>query len=194
MGTYLSMTLVACTLAAAGASARQGESEDAALRRVQARVDEYVVLRRDATHRLPAPAISSDARTIVRAVDMAADAIRAVRPDAKAGDIFDARAGDVLRARIRNELRAQNHDPAEILAFMLEYDGGPPLAPPPPAVNGRVSWTWPSFMVPCLFGVLPALPPELEYRFVERDLILIDVDANLVVDILEDAFPATASR
>jgi hypothetical protein len=90
---------------------------------------------------------------------------------------------------LTKELQAQHHDPAEILAFMLEYDGGPPLAPPRPAVNGRFSWTWPSFMVPCLFGVLPALPRELEYRFVERDLILIDVDANLVVDILGDAFP-----
>jgi hypothetical protein len=35
----------------------------------------------------------------------------------------------------------------------------------------------------------PALPPELAYRFVGRDLVLVDVHANLVVDILDLALP-----
>jgi hypothetical protein len=36
---------------------------------------------------------------------------------------------------------------------------------------------------------LPVLPLELEYRLVGRDLVLRDVDANLVLDVLDLALP-----
>jgi hypothetical protein len=36
---------------------------------------------------------------------------------------------------------------------------------------------------------LPGLPTELEYRFVDRDLVLLDTETYLVVDILEHALP-----
>jgi hypothetical protein len=40
-----------------------------------------------------------------------------------------------------------------------------------------------------VLDVLPPLPEEVEYRFVGRALILRDVCANFVVDVLPDAFP-----
>ena len=39
---------------------------------------------------------------------------------------------------------------------------------------------------PALLRKLPDLPPELEYRIVGRSLILRDVKANLIVDVLRD--------
>ena len=39
---------------------------------------------------------------------------------------------------------------------------------------------------PALLRKLPDLPPELEYRLVGHNLILRDVQANLIVDILRD--------
>lgn len=36
---------------------------------------------------------------------------------------------------------------------------------------------------------LPPLPSELEYRFVDRDLVLLDMETDLVVDVLENALP-----
>ena len=36
---------------------------------------------------------------------------------------------------------------------------------------------------------LPGLPNELEYRFVDRDLVILDTETYLVVDILEHALP-----
>ena len=36
---------------------------------------------------------------------------------------------------------------------------------------------------------LPGLPTELEYRFVDRDLVILDTETYLVVDILERALP-----
>ena len=46
---------------------------------------------------------------------------------------------------------------------------------------------------PVLLRKLPDLPPELEYRIVGRSLILRDVKANLIVDILRDVVPTIPS-
>ena len=50
---------------------------------------------------------------------------------------------------------------------------------------------------PSLLRKLPDLPPELEYRIVGRSLILRDVKANLIVDVLRDVvatIPSNPSR
>jgi hypothetical protein len=52
----------------------------------------------------------------------------------------------------------------------------------PPGI-GRPVW-------PAVFNVLPGLPAELEYRFVGRNLVLLDAEANLVVDVVREALPA----
>jgi hypothetical protein len=44
-------------------------------------------------------------------------------------------------------------------------------------------------MWPAVLLALPELPPELEYQLVDRNLVLLDPDLNLVVDVLEAAFP-----
>jgi hypothetical protein len=60
-------------------------------------------------------------------------------------------------------------------------------------VNGAFSWALGNAMPPCVLHALPELPIELQYRFVGVDLILIDIHADLVVDILRDAIPAPTS-
>jgi hypothetical protein len=42
---------------------------------------------------------------------------------------------------------------------------------------------------PSLLLNLPPLPPELEYRVIGHALILRDVEANLIVDLIPDAIP-----
>jgi hypothetical protein len=56
---------------------------------------------------------------------------------------------------------------------------------PFPAVVGAVHW-------PELLFELPRLPFELSYALWGRALVLIDVQANLVLDILPDALPEGA--
>ena len=48
-----------------------------------------------------------------------------------------------------------------------------------------------STVPPTLLEKLPKLPSELEYRFVGRTLILRDREANMIVDYLKEAVPAT---
>jgi hypothetical protein len=42
---------------------------------------------------------------------------------------------------------------------------------------------------PTILLALPKLPNEVEYRIVGRDLLLLDVRANLVVDLIREAMP-----
>ena len=61
-------------------------------------------------------------------------------------------------------------------------------------VNGIYPTTIPlATFPPALLRKLPDLPPELEYRIVGRSLILRDVKANLIVDILRDVVPTIPS-
>ena len=57
----------------------------------------------------------------------------------------------------------------------------------PLAVNGDMPWRFSSAVPACIVEALPPLPPELQYRFVGPDLVLVDVHASLIVDILRDA-------
>jgi hypothetical protein len=60
-------------------------------------------------------------------------------------------------------------------------------------VNKPFPWALGSAMTPQLIDILPALPNELQYRFAERSLVLVDTHADLVVDILPNALPAAGS-
>jgi hypothetical protein len=71
----------------------------------------------------------------------------------------------------------------------LEADVSPGSELPPVEVNGPFPWAFGAAVPSVLLDRLPALPEEVQYRFIGRDLVLVDVDANLVVDILPDALP-----
>jgi hypothetical protein len=43
------------------------------------------------------------------------------------------------------------------------------------------------FVPPTMLLHVPELPPELEYRIVNKDLLIRDVEANMVVDVMHNA-------
>jgi hypothetical protein len=55
------------------------------------------------------------------------------------------------------------------------------------AVNRHFEWNSGWEVPPELLEVLPPLPQPLEYTLVERDLVIVDIDADLIVDVLRDA-------
>ena len=46
-----------------------------------------------------------------------------------------------------------------------------------------------STMPPQVLSLLPKLQGELEYRFVGRRLILLDTEADIILDYIDDAIP-----
>ena len=140
---------------------------------------------------MPPEQMFDDPETMLEASDMLADAIRDVRPNARPGHIFTASPAQYFRTVISNTLVRYEYDAADISRWL--NDEVLPGAKPP-VVNGRYDWRLGAWMWPALLQVLPRLPRELEYRIVGADLVLIDLHANLVVDILENAMPVEEER
>jgi len=167
-----------------------GSLPDDALGRFHRAIDAYTDLHRRAERSLPALQPTSDWMAITRAIEARAAAIRAARPSAAQGDLFDPAASEVLRGRIRATLRRRGDGLAEPLE---DTDDESISGAMRPVVNGRFPWARGAMMPPDILHVLPPLAEELQYRFVDRDLVLIDMHADLVVDILPGALPDGAS-
>ena len=56
-------------------------------------------------------------------------------------------------------------------------------------MNDAFPWGMSRILPTCIEDALPVLPVELQYRIVGADLVLVDLHANLIVDILRDALP-----
>ena len=133
-------------------------------------IAQYIALRRQVEQHTPRPHISSDPIEISRAADAFADAIRTARPSATTCDIFTPAIARELK---RQPCRAPDRE-----------DTG---QPPAPAVNQRFDWHYAEAMPPALIAALPPLPDELQYRLVNCDLVLVDIEAGLVIDVVPRA-------
>jgi hypothetical protein len=195
MSTYhafgVGIAVVALWTASASGSADKTRSGEDPLQRFHEAVSAYISLREVIEQTVSPPEISADWENILAAADALGDAIRAARPSAKEGDIFIAEVAPLLRRRIRETLRDPDCQAADILAAKGEDDRRPALSRP--IVHDQFDWGAGSFMAFCILEVLPELPEELQFRFVERDLVLVDIDADLVIDVLPDAVPPSES-
>lgn len=140
-------------------------------------ISQYMALRREVAQRTPEPHTSADRAEIGRAGSALADAIRAARPSATSCDIFTPRiAADFRRQPC---LASTDQEPET-------KDQGPASAP---IVNGRFDWGRANLTPPSLIAVLPTLPDELQYRVVNCDLVLVDIVAGLVIDVVPRTRP-----
>ena len=153
-------------------------------------VESYMALRRRLEHQWPPIAVSADVDAIHRAFDARFAAMRRARADARPGDIFNARVADLYRVRIRHGFSVRSHDASELIEEMNE--GGKRWRPA--VVNGRFSWKTAAATPAHVLAVLPDLPPELQYRFVGPDLVLVDLDLGLIVDVLPDVLDLPPHR
>ncbi|MEO8500331.1 MAG: hypothetical protein ABI565_05400 [Vicinamibacteria bacterium] len=123
------------------------------------------------------------------------EAIMAARSKAEPSDIFVPEVQPLLKRLIAEQLLG----PDAIDARKAVKEGNPVAEGDPVKVDVRVNAPYPSgaahsTMPPSLLLVLPVLPPWLHYRFVGRDLVLVDSVAQLIVDFLPNAAPAIAIR
>ena len=157
--------------------------DSAAVTLFQDRVAEYVALRHQSAQWLSLKGVDPDASDGAPFRQALADSIRFVRRHAQPGNIFHSAIAPRILQLLRSELAARK--PEERRAIFAEvprvltlhvndrYPGGDPVATMPAG----------------LLLLLPPLPPELQYRFLGRTLILLDVDASLVVDVLPYSLP-----
>jgi hypothetical protein len=118
-----------------------------------------------------------------------ARAIKAKRLDARQGDIFEPAVATAVRGVIAEALREVDVD---LLLRGLYEDCEMPPGYRPQVNAGYPHWA--THEMPfVLLARLPALPTGINYRLIDHDLLLWDVDANLIIDVLPDALPRAGS-
>jgi hypothetical protein len=158
----------------------------------QARIDKYLAIQKKAVGSVPAQSNKkvADPALIVQHEKQLADAIRALRPNAMPGEIFTPWLRGVIAKAVKEQVQGARGKEAK--ASILD-EGNPKGAESTVPVTIKVNGGYPqdaplSTVPPSVLLALPTLPKEIEYRFVGRNLILRDTKANIVVDILTNAF------
>lgn len=143
------------------------------------RVDVYMEVREDAVKGGPRLKETTDAGQIKAAQDAMAVRIRRARVNAKHGDVFTPEIVAQFRRLLYPELKGDDgRDAKEILK-----DDAPSPASIPFKVNAKYPDGAPVPTVPAnLLLNLPTLPEPLQYKIIGRHLILLDEDADVIVD------------
>ena len=176
-----------CLLVPGIDGAQSGAGADLALRQFENNVASYLALRQQVSTSVQVPTITSDPATLLLTVNQLAHRIRAARSHARQGDIFNDDVARTFRNRIKQALRERGISSTELLSSLREDSAT--TSRRGMTVNGPYEWTASEQTPPAILTALPPLPDTLEYKLVRRALLLVDVEANLVVDILPDALP-----
>ena len=193
MNTLLRWLIVGAMLASSGVIA-SSTSLDAvgatdALQMFRQRVGAYAALHQRAAASLPPLAPSDDVQWILQQRADLAAAIIAARPNARQGDIFVPSVASAFRGIIGESLAGV--DIAAMLRDLYE-DCEAPIGYRPVVHAGYPHWATHD-MPFVLLAALPTLPKGLMYRLIDLNLVIWDVDADLIVDVLPDALPGAGS-
>ena len=175
---------------AAGAAAAIAQTSIDTERRVldefTQRVHAYIQVKEAAALTVRPLVVLPDPGEIRQRSEALATVIKSARWGARPGDIFTPEIAHVMRRGVSGGC---DGDYAALLA-LVEEELEAPL--PMPTVHGRWPATVPvPTMPPDILAALPPLPQGLQYRFMSRALVLIDIDANLIIDVIPDVIPIT---
>ncbi len=162
--------------------ATAGTPDAALVSEFQGKVKEYLDFRDHTVGPRPKP--TQNPAEIVSRQREIANKIRVARAGAKQGEIFAPEIADYFRHQIAaslagphgNQIRAslKHAEPVKMeLQINESYPPHVPLQSTPPT----------------LLLNLPDLPDGLEYRLLDRELVLRDGEANIVVDYVPNALP-----
>jgi hypothetical protein len=151
----------------------------------EGQVQAYVNLHKSVESSLPALKPTALPEMITAHQQALARRICEARRHAKRGDIFTEATRKAFRGLVREEFQGphghgarttiRQGEPLKTIHLHVNdpYPDGVPFTTVPPTLLLR----------------FPKLPEQVAYRIVVRDLILLDVEANLVIDRIPDIFP-----
>ncbi len=147
-------------------------------------IKQYVTLRESVRKKLPPLSKDSTPEQISAYQKQFEAALRAQRGYAKQGYMFTPPVAKYVRELVRKEFKGT--DRVEVREAILEADtAGVPL---------KVNYPYPETkeltqIPPTLLLTLPPLPKEVKYRFIQRNLLLVDTDNGLIIDYMTNALP-----
>jgi len=150
----------------------------------ESRVRTYVKLRTQVKEKLPKLSKDSNAEQLEAYRKGFEGALRTARAGAKRGDVFNTAGSDYIRRTLKAEIDRKDKAALRKMVFEAENKDVPL----------RVNYPYPESrelteMPPILLLKLPQLPREVKYRFVGRNMLLVDRDNNLIIDYMTDALP-----
>lgn len=177
-------TLLAGSGVEAGGQAQVNE-HGAAVKAFRDRADAYLAQHREAAKGLPALKDTDDVAALAAREDELGKRIAAARATSKPGDLIGSDLEPYIRAAVKKEWASR---PADDRSTVGEDKPSAGVA----RINSAYPREQPLATFPAsLLAELPPLPEGLEYRFAGRHLIVRDVKANLVVDVLANVIPQT---
>lgn len=148
------------------------------------RVNQYVAVHQRLENSLPHLSKESSPEEIDKHQRALGQMIRQARRGSKPGDTFTPESQAVIK-RLLTKVLGGPDGPALKASIMDENPGIPNLR-----VNQRYPDAVPlSTIPPQVLQGLPKLPEEMEFRFIGNTLILMDVHAHIVADLIPNAFP-----
>lgn len=151
----------------------------------EARVKQYVKLRESLENKLPKLSQDATPEQIEKHKTAFQQIVRSARTGAKQGNVFTPEAANFIRTIIKREFRGADRQELR-KTVLVEADTK--------AVPLRVNYPYPESaelleMPPTLLLKLPQLPKQVKYRFVGRNMLLVDRENGLIVDYMLDAVP-----
>jgi hypothetical protein len=159
-------------------------AEKAAIQTFENEVNEYVKLRNRV--RGQAPPLSKDAtpEQINAYRKTLEEAVRAARKNARRGDVFNPEVAEYIRRTLKTEFQGKDRKDIRDIVFETEVQGVVLRVNYPYAQSAELSE-----MPATLLTKLPQLPKEVRYRFVGRNMLLVDRESNVIIDYMPDALP-----
>jgi len=162
-------------------------AQGAATLQFQNQIKAYMKVHDEAERKVPNLKRTDDPQEIADREAGLARAIQTLRAEAKVGEIFAPEYQPYFIKIVQDDFA--NRSAADREALINEL---------PKNMKVDINTVYPTTLALATFPAgllrkLPDLPPELEYRLVGRSLILRDVKANLIVDILRDVVPTIPS-
>jgi hypothetical protein len=183
------MAAIAGTLGLSSIASPAPQGETPVIESFQRAVQAYVEMERGFADRLAATEMTADSEQIYRHTEALARAVAQAREDARRGEVFLPQLSAIIRRRVRTALLTCGYRPDDVFRALVEQTSNAD----PPVVNGRFAWATAAPMPTCVLLALPEVPEPLQYRFVRGDLVLVDTNANLIVDVLPDALEAAGT-
>lgn len=150
----------------------------------EARVKEYVAMREGIEGKMPKLSKDATPEEIEAHKTAFQNAVRDARASAKQGELFVPVLAEHIREVIKSEMPTKVKQ--EVRANVTESEVK--------AVPLRVNYPYPESeelldMPPTLLLRLPQLPKQVRYRYVGRNMLLVDRENGLIIDFMPDALP-----
>jgi hypothetical protein len=177
----VSSVVMSCATAATDAQTRTNP-DAMILADFQKRIDTYMDLHKRIEKESPPLKETKEPYKIQASQEVMARKIQEARKSAKPGEIFTPEIRQLFRRLMYPETKGQEGSETKA-AIKDDAPKGVPMR-----VNAKYPDAAPLPTVPPnLLAALPRLPEDLEYRFINKDLILRDVHANVIVDYIQNA-------